>query len=333
MQGALSGDGKKIAYTNATSQGGVTKYQVYLSDFDGTNKIDLTATGPILTGQVKSISINEDGSKVTYYTPAKETYIVDTNTLQNTLISSPNTSYFQLTDQGDKVIYTDTSGGVNKIIESNVDGTNQLLLASGNTAELDMTDKYLSVRDSTAKTISILDTETLQQKLVMDKTTGVAQTTRDSNMVAVATPTQLIVKKSGNEIQEVLQVGADNGAQNQIVVNFEDMGSGSLGVWGVTLTTTDAAQAAITKIDAAIGKVSDKRAEIGILSGRLEHVINDLTAENINTSAARSRIEDADMAAEMTALVRTQLLESTGIQVISLGNESAKSIMSLLSNM
>lgn len=87
----------------------------------------------------------------------------------------------------------------------------------------------------------------------------------------------------------------------------------------------------ITVIDAAIKKVSEVRAKLGAIQNRLEHTIAnvDNTAENI--TAAMSRIEDVDMAMEMSNFTKLNILTQAGTAMLAQANQRPQSILQLLS--
>jgi len=83
-------------------------------------------------------------------------------------------------------------------------------------------------------------------------------------------------------------------------------------------------------VNTAINSVSNTRAALGIQERRLNHIINDLKAEDINISAAKSRIMDADMAVEVSEFTRLQILQQTGTAILAQANAQPQSILQLL---
>ena len=86
----------------------------------------------------------------------------------------------------------------------------------------------------------------------------------------------------------------------------------------------------ITELDAAIAGVANQRATFGAFINRLEHTVDNLTNVSQNTVAARSRIEDADYAAETTELARTQIIAQAATAMLSQANQQAQSVLALL---
>ncbi|MGY1748494.1 flagellin N-terminal helical domain-containing protein [Modestobacter sp. SYSU DS0511] len=127
----------------------------------------------------------------------------------------------------------------------------------------------------------------------------------------------------------VFQVGADVG--HTISVDFgTSVSAAGLGVSGVAVTAGGAPDA-IAVIDAAIGQVSTIRAGLGAVQNRFEHNIAKLGAAIDNTAASESRIRDADLAAETSALSRTSILTQAGTAMLAQANQSARGVLQLLS--
>ena len=92
------------------------------------------------------------------------------------------------------------------------------------------------------------------------------------------------------------------------------------------------AQATTTldELDAAIAGLASQRAEFGSWVNRLEHTVDNLTNVSQNTSASRSRIEDADYAVETSELARTQIISQAATAMLSQANQQAQSVLALL---
>ena len=101
-------------------------------------------------------------------------------------------------------------------------------------------------------------------------------------------------------------------------------------VKGLAVLTEAQATASITSIDAAIEKVSTFRASFGAYENRIDAVINNLTTLQTNTDAARSRIEDADFAAETSNLTKSQILSQAATSMLAQANASKQNLLALL---
>jgi len=125
-----------------------------------------------------------------------------------------------------------------------------------------------------------------------------------------------------------LQVGANGG--QVIAFTIGTISTTALTLNGLAVSTATAASAAIASIDAAIGAVTTQRATLGAVQNRLEHTINRLGLTSENLQAAESRIRDADMASEMISFTKNQILQQSGMAMLSQANSAPQSVLSLL---
>ena len=98
----------------------------------------------------------------------------------------------------------------------------------------------------------------------------------------------------------------------------------------IKIDTQENAQAAVSVIDGAIGMIDRNRADLGAVQNRLESTISNLRNISENVSAARSRIQDADFAAETSNLTRIQILQQAGTSILAQANTVPQSVLSLL---
>jgi flagellin len=96
------------------------------------------------------------------------------------------------------------------------------------------------------------------------------------------------------------------------------------------LNNTAGANAAIGFMDAALTEVNTTRATLGALQSRFESVVANLSINSENLSAARSRIRDADFAAETANLTRAQILQQAGTAMLAQANSAPQNVLSLL---
>ena len=119
------------------------------------------------------------------------------------------------------------------------------------------------------------------------------------------------------------QVGAD--AADTISGTFS-----SVTVSAGDVKTTGGASTAMASIDAALGSLATNRAEVGGMQSRLTFTISYLEGAIENQTAAKSRIMDADFAAETAALSRSQILQQAGTAMVSQANSVPQNVLSLL---
>ncbi|MBL4942753.1 MAG: flagellin [Colwellia sp.] len=114
-------------------------------------------------------------------------------------------------------------------------------------------------------------------------------------------------------------------------IGVTDVGgsTASIGV-GLSVTSVTGANNSIQRIDDALDKISDGRANLGAIQNRLGSTISNLQNVSQNISAANSRIRDADFAMETSALSKSQILQQAGTAMLSQANASTQNVLSLL---
>jgi len=123
-------------------------------------------------------------------------------------------------------------------------------------------------------------------------------------------------------------IGANKG-QN-INLQLTDMRAASLEISDVDTSTRENADAAIKTIDDAIEKVSQERSKLGAVQNRLEHTIANLGTSAENLQAAESRIRDLDMAEEIMAFTKNNILQQAATAMLAQANMAPQSVLQLL---
>jgi flagellin len=128
------------------------------------------------------------------------------------------------------------------------------------------------------------------------------------------------------------QVGAGTGATDTIDVGASDLttGTGMAAVTSGAITTAALATTALNDLDKAIDEITTARASFGATQNRFDAVISNLQVASENQSASRSRITDADFAAETANLSRAQILQQAGNAMVAQANQLPQQVMSLL---
>ena len=98
----------------------------------------------------------------------------------------------------------------------------------------------------------------------------------------------------------------------------------------VDVKTTATSNTAISRIDSALDTVNSFRGTLGAISNRFESTISNLQASAEAQSASRSRIQDADFAAETANLTRAQILQQAGVSILSQANSLPQNVLALL---
>lgn len=132
-----------------------------------------------------------------------------------------------------------------------------------------------------------------------------------------------------------VQIGTGNNPVLDRVKLFDpyssDINVVALGINLASVGDKASAQNSLAAVDKALNSVTSIRAEFGAMQNRLQSVINNIMVTKENLSAANSRIRDADLAAETTELTKNNILNQSGIAVLSQANNSIKSALQLLS--
>ena len=166
---------------------------------------------------------------------------------------------------------------------------------------------------------------------------------------------------TGGTTQKItLHVGDSHETANQLKVTFQKMNSESLGlhktdpktfvktlgttgftdtkgtgakavtIKNLDLTKADSARHAISVAQAAIDMVSSMRSDFGAMQNRLDHTINNLSVQTENITAAESRIRDVDMAKEMMAYTKNNILVQSAQAMLAQANQVPQGVLQLL---
>jgi len=182
-----------------------------------------------------------------------------------------------------------------------------------------------------AGTSYVLDYDSLGVKITIAAAANTAGTD-----IAGALDTQTVV--TGTASAAVIQIGADNAASNRVSLSFVDVRIQASGLASLATAlanfnsaqTANNAQALLAEVEDALDYVSTQRAALGAQQNRLEYAISSIRATVENLSAARSRIQDADFAAETAALTRAQILQQAGVAMLAQANAVPNTVLALL---
>jgi flagellin len=128
------------------------------------------------------------------------------------------------------------------------------------------------------------------------------------------------------------QVGPDDGINNRIEVGIQDMRAtgATLNLNTTSVATLDSSRSSITTIDQAISKVSNQRGDLGAFMNRLAFTISFTENEIENIQNSEASISDADVAAEVTAFTRAQILSQAATSMLAQANVVPQTALSLL---
>lgn len=125
-------------------------------------------------------------------------------------------------------------------------------------------------------------------------------------------------------------IGASADASNAMTVAQMTMTAKALTIDQINVDNTTNAFKAMKSIDAAIERVSTYRATLGAAQNRLEHTVNNLKVTSENITSAESRIRDTDMADEITAYTKNNILLQAAQSMLSQSNAMPQGVLSML---
>lgn len=168
-------------------------------------------------------------------------------------------------------------------------------------------------------TVSVTD----RQGNIRKSTNAVIDNFNETIRAQNASPDNAMVLQSGTKANEAIKVG------------FSDMRSVALGLKtpeGKTLniSTQVNANAAINVVDTALQKVLDLQTKIGSVQSRLDYTSSNITVAAENTQSSMSVVRDADMAKEMTAYTKDNVLLQASQSMLAQANQNSSSVLSLL---
>jgi len=215
--------------------------------------------------------------------------------------------------------------GMNQAIRNANDGISLAQTAEG--AMQEVTNNLQRIRELAVQAANATNSESDRASLQAE----VDQLLEEIDRVAEKTTFNGVQLLDGDFATQVFQVGAKSD-DTISVTSAVDVTTESLSIDAIDISGTDGtgATTALGLIDAALDDVSGFRAEFGAIQNRFESVIANLQNSVENQSAARSRIRDADFAAETAELTRAQILQQAGISVLSQANAQPQSVLALL---
>ena len=126
------------------------------------------------------------------------------------------------------------------------------------------------------------------------------------------------------------QVGIMNTTSDRVSLTLSSAYTSVIGTSSASITTATQAALAITRVDSAISKVSARRSTLGAAQNRLSTTIAVVESIYENTTTARSRMMDTDVAEETTLLARNQILLQAGASVLAQANQMPAMALTLL---
>ena len=170
--------------------------------------------------------------------------------------------------------------------------------------------------------------QTKMSSLLASATVTGAGTTGLTNGAGFAATQGTTIPAKGHSL--TLQIGDTSADFNQMTVSVGDMHTAALGIADIDISTQEGAKTAVDKIKSAINSVSSTRGDLGAIQNRLEHTINNLSVTSENMTAAESRIRDVDMANEMMAYTKNNILVQSSQAMLAQANQLPQGVLQLL---
>ena len=155
---------------------------------------------------------------------------------------------------------------------------------------------------------------------VADVASGVGFADADANMAGVSHQGQVVLNSSTD-----LTFAGDTEK-----IGMAEQGIKTVSIDEVNIDTRDGAVTAISSVDAALAQIDTIRGDLGAVQNRFESTISNLSNVSENLSAARSRILDADIAMETSAMTKQNILQQAGVSILAQANQAPQLALSLL---
>ncbi|MEL7968832.1 flagellin [Vreelandella neptunia] len=300
-------NGNLFAYDSVASEGFAVTYDNATGELD----FDSSATAAMTTGDAATFAAIADGDDVVVGQDGDGNDVVvtyDPTTLDDSAAASPE-------------LYVDNGSATT--------GANTFYVKDGDsfyTAAIDTDTGEITYDSSgTGLTAGAINGETI--------VTG-AVVSNPADAVTVDTST-LDTAKVGSSAEVFAFDSASNRAGEYVV---KGEANGETVYYSATVNETSGAVTLgdqlsddpMKKLDAALNTVDSLRSELGAVQNRFESAITNLSTNETNLSAARSRIEDADYAVEVANMTRAQILQQAGTSVLAQANQLPQNVLSLL---
>ena len=179
-----------------------------------------------------------------------------------------------------------------------------------------------------AKTSGTGVSEDMMKSVQNATITGTGVTNGTKTWTALAKSTGTALSNQGKPL--TLQIGDTSDSFNQLKVGIKDCHIDALGLTDMKIGDQTSAAAALDKIKSAINYVSDVRGTLGATQNRLDHTINNLSVMQENIQDAESTIRDTDVADEMMAYTKNNILIQSAQAMLAQANQVPQGVLQLL---
>ena len=259
---------------------------------------------------------------------------VGTNSATLSGLSAGGTVTFTLNTQTNATTppdgtFTAVSANISAVVTNQSDLSSLVSAINGQQSTTGITAEFSTAGNKSSITLKTLDGRNIGIGAFANSTAGndsvsfSGQTLTEAGTVA-AVKTGTISLSSGRGAISTANAGADvfaaAGTNNS---SFESVAA-------IDISTAAGAQTALGTIDSALAQISGSRAALGAYQNRFDSVITNLQTTSENISASRSRIQDADFAAETANLSRAQILQQAGTAMVAQANQLPQGVLALL---
>ena len=190
---------------------------------------------------------------------------------------------------------------------------------------------YFEYRMGEFKTTSVTERKVSNVKTVPYNVDDLPDSSDQNNTIndlSSVVPDRLSSLVRGSSLSLWIQSGPD--ATDGMNINIDNMTVDTLGLSDVNVSTEILATESIDKIANALEKLSSIRSSIGAQQNRLEHTYDNVKNTSENTQASESRIRDTDIAKEMVAYSKHNILEQIGTAMVTQANQSTQGVLNLI---
>jgi flagellin len=228
-------------------------------------------------------------------------------------------------------VYSNYNAAVNGALSADqiVAAINSNSAGTGVTASYDSSNTRITLNAADGRNVQVIQGNVGAGSMGLGAAEGTNNSSNTATMVAAdgATTTSNYVGSVRLVSAQAITVG---GTVARVGFAATSYALGNSALNSTSVTTVANANTTIGRVDAALTAVSGLRSTFGAIQNRFESTIASLTAVSENLEASRSRILDADFAAETAALTRAQILQQAGISILAQANTAPQSVLALL---
>jgi flagellin len=256
--------------------------------------------------------------------------------------SATNTAYlgnFTGLANGDTVAFVLTTGGsvelgevsISETISDAGDLSSIVNSINANSTTLGVTASQVTLATGVALKIDTTDGRDVQVSGFLSTGADTAKFGGDVAFTSAATLGAAVGTDSANLVGQVTLSGSKGAiTMSGQSGDFDVTSSTKSALSALSISTAAAASTALSTIDAALDTINSARGDLGAYQNRFESVVANLQVTSENLSASRSRIMDADFAAETASLTKAQILQQSGIAMLAQANSIPQNVLALL---